>query len=174
MDFASPHILVKNAHAPRVLVRVVVRRCTRRGVHVATDCRESGCVRAEPLKDFEEAMRAFVTPSIFWSVLRRSKGLTQFLYPMPPPVNSLLSSTLKKDCGTSVHNRDTSVARSGNSGPGASSAEPMWPLGLDPDNCKIVDIRQEIKRRYVAVATFVLSPTSIGLFSWTERTTCCF
>lgn len=83
------------------------------------------------------AMRAFVAPSILLSIARRSpcRGFTQ----------GLCSATTDRPtaavpCAVMAPVGNT-TARAAASSPGS------WPLGLDPENCKVVEIRQQLRQR---------------------------
>ncbi|CAM9133832.1 unnamed protein product [Scytosiphon promiscuus] len=85
-------------------------------------------------------MRAFIAPSILLSIAKRSsKGLTQHL-------GVLTADNLGASARvTPVFSCDMS---SGGDSAGASAiSSATWPLGLDPDNCKVVDIRQQLRSR---------------------------
>ncbi|CAM9218968.1 unnamed protein product, partial [Hapterophycus canaliculatus] len=90
-------------------------------------------------------MRAFIAPSILLSIARRSnRGLTQNLdplstgNPLATSSRSFLRSRLSCDMSSGG---DSTVA--------SVTSAAAWPLslGLDPDNCKVVDIRRQLRRR---------------------------
>lgn len=94
---------------------------------------------SDPATQAWDSMRAFVAPSILLSIARRSsRGLTQGLFPTTG------HGSLSAGSRTS-----TSIPSSCNMMAAAVYEDAIrWPLGLDPENCKVVDIRQQIRRRY--------------------------
>lgn len=80
-------------------------------------------------------MRAFVAPSILLSIARCSRGFTQGLFPTTGGPSIRTSKSISS-CNIMMAAVVEDATR--------------WPLGIDPDNCKVVDIRQQIRRRYGA------------------------
>lgn len=110
--------------------------------------------------DSMHPMRAFMAPSLLLSIARRSNGLLQNF--------GLISATIgagyPRTCcakaapggGVSVVARNT-TADMITAGPGAASlgqgaatahrSNEAWPLGLNPDKCKVTEIQEQIRRR---------------------------
>lgn len=74
-------------------------------------------------------MRSLVAPSLFLSIVRRSQGL------------NVVSSSCR--C------RMAAVSNS-------SGTSPALPLGVDPNNCKVVELREQIRLRYEKTVIYSL------------------
>lgn len=89
-------------------------------------------------------MRAFVAPSVVLSIARRSKDLTHGFGLSYATTASIRRTPAVVDNRVSVATCGMTTA---SDGAVAASSATAWPLGLDPDNCKVIEIRQQIRRR---------------------------